>query len=210
MLHVQTGWLWVVNWVNIEGVCIILYLQANYTKQYRFEILPGLPATGEMHESFSATGTGKHSEGIVVSFSPEGAGSWIGNFQPGVGGATSVFPHPDGTHVIVIAHGQGYVVNPSTKFLKSQFNGYVQEFLQVEEERAVIFGDGTSLERLEHNGDLMWRTRRISWDGMRNVRIDNDTILGEAFTPMGDKWLPFSVNLYTGELQGGSYNGPDA
>ena len=174
----------------------------------KFEILPGLPATGLMHENFSASGTGKHSEGIVVRFFSNDNSSWVGNFQPGLGGATSVINHPDGLNLIVFAEGQAYVIDPSTKKLKTEFGGCIQDIFELSEDHALILGDGLHFERVEKTGAMLWRTKRISWDGMQNVRIEGDKILGEAFTPLENKWLPFSVDLYTGEVDGGSYNSP--
>jgi hypothetical protein len=71
----------------------------------RFEILSGLPAYGPVAEAFSATGQGKHREGFVVRFESNSAKNWVGNFQPGLGGCSRVFEHPNGTDLIVIASG---------------------------------------------------------------------------------------------------------
>lgn len=58
--------------------------------------------------------------------------------------------------------------------------------------------------------DVLWRSQRISWDGMRNVVRQGLTVTGEAYDPTGGDrdWVPFSLDLKTGEVRGGSYNGP--
>jgi hypothetical protein len=48
-----------------------------------FEILAGLPTSGDWPEQFSATGMGAHREGLVVKFYPYSQSAWVGNFQRG-------------------------------------------------------------------------------------------------------------------------------
>jgi hypothetical protein len=57
--------------------------------------------------------------------------------------------------------------------------------------------------------ELLWRTRRVSWDGVRKVALKDFSLFGEAYNPMDDSWHSFSVNLRDGKSVGGSYNGPD-
>ena len=78
-----------------------------------FRILPGLSATGPWPEQFTATGRGSHSEGVVVEFNPDTSRSWVGNFQPGGTAYDTVIVHPNGREVIVIAHGQAYLIDPA-------------------------------------------------------------------------------------------------
>jgi hypothetical protein len=44
---------------------------------------------------------------------------------------------------------------------------------------------------------------------IRDLRIENDKILGQAWSPLDDREYPFAVNLATGSVEGGSYNGPE-
>jgi len=45
---------------------------------------------------------------------------------------------------------------------------------------------------------------------MRDVRIENDKVKGEAWSPIDHVEYPFEVNLATGAVEGGSYKGaPD-
>ncbi len=176
-----------------------------------YEILSHLPPTGPMHEQFSATGSGYHREGVVIKFMPDGGESWIGNFQPGDGGIIEVLPYANDLYLMVIALGQGYIINPIDRKLIGLCGNYIQEIYEIPGQDAIILDESTFLVRYEKDGKIAWRTERISWDGLRNVRIEGDRIKGEAYTPMSDtnNWLPFQVDLETGELTGGSYNGPD-
>jgi hypothetical protein len=80
-----------------------------------FKVLPGLPSVGAMPEQFSATGQGKHREGYVVEFTTARGERWVGNFQPGMTSYCAVLPEPGTSCLIVIAAGQGYVIDPESR-----------------------------------------------------------------------------------------------
>ena len=84
------------------------------------------------------------------------------------------------------------------------FGGIIEEVIADAPRRLLIFSDGIRLWALDPSG-TRWKSERLSWDGSCNLRIDGESICGEAYTPMGDKWLPFSVMLDTGKVSGGSY-----
>jgi hypothetical protein len=88
-----------------------------------FRILAGLPGSGDPPEQFTYGGKGTHTEGTVVEFLPNSVDFWIGNFQPAVGTFSGVVAHPDGHHVVVVAGGQGYVIEPTTRHLVAHFGG---------------------------------------------------------------------------------------
>ena len=67
-----------------------------------------------------------------------------------------------------------------------------------------MFSNGLWLEATDGER-LLWRTRRLSWDGMMEVRVDGERIVGHAYDPMNDEWTPFAVEIATGEAFGGSY-----
>ena len=172
-----------------------------------WEVLPGLPAYGDPALPFSATGLGLHREGFVVRFQVGGS-TWTGNFQRGFGGCETVLLHPNGRDVIVLAGGTAYVVHPGTRALRRIFGGDIQFAAQIPGDAAVVVGNGLWFESVPPEGEG-WRTRRISWDGMRKIRFVDASLVGEAYTPMGDAWYPFAVDVESGNVTGGSYNGPD-
>ncbi len=173
----------------------------------RFEILPGLPSSGPLPEQFSATGHGTHSEGFVVRFLPEQTSSWVGNFQGGFGECQGVFPHPNGSHLIVLASGQAYIVDPESRALLHHFGADIAAVLEVPEIDALVFTNGLWFEAYGASGHL-WRSQRLSWDGVRSLSRSELTLRGEAYSPLDDSWHPFSVDLTSGHAEGGSYNGP--
>ena len=115
-----------------------------------------------------------------------------------------VLAAPDAAQAIVVSGGQGYVVEPRTRSLVRCFGGTISEVLSLPEQRALIVGNGLWFERIENSG-IVWKSRRVSWDGMVNVTVTDSTLVGEAYDPMTNDWIPFEVDLESGELRGGSY-----
>jgi hypothetical protein len=170
----------------------------------RFHLLPGLPPYGAPAEPFSATGMGTQSEGFVVSFCPRSGESWVGNFQPGLSNFSAAENHPDGHRVIVVSGGQGYVVDPDDRKRWESFGADVVQILHAGD--LLVFGTGVDFVAIGHEG-IRWRTRRVSWDGMRNVNVapSGRLIEGEAWSPLDDEWTRFEVDTNTGHVVGGSY-----
>jgi hypothetical protein len=44
-----------------------------------------------------------------------------------------------------------------------------------------------------------WESDRLSWEGITNLRIEDDVLLGDGWDLMSDKDLPFALNLETGK-----------
>jgi hypothetical protein len=148
-----------------------------------YEILPGLPAYGPMAVPFGAGGwTGAwsgHSEGFVVRFDPGTREAWVANFQPGCGGWEGVLEHPNGKHLIVLSRGQGYVVDPLTRQLILNLSANIQHVIELPELHAVVFCDGLGFEAIKSDG-IWWRSPRIAWDEIRNIRVVRNNPAGSS------------------------------
>ena len=173
----------------------------------RFEILPALPIYGPHAVAFTETGKGTHREGLVVRVWNSHGTDWVGNFQPGLGGLSAVFPHPNGRELIVVARGQGYVVDPDDQTKRDYLDSDIDAALELEELGILVLGNGLWLEAIGPRGRL-WKADRLSWDGMRNIELRGQEIHGEAWSPIEDSWMPFTVDVATGRSTGGSYTDP--
>ena len=171
-----------------------------------FEILGGLPGTGPAPEQFTTHG-GTHSEGFVVRVFPRTGATWVGNFQPGFSPLSAVLEHPDGHKLIVIAGGQAYVIDPATRLAVATFGCDIQSALVDADRNQLIFCNGLWFEALGTAG-TSWRSRRVSWDDVRYVHIEGAELRGEGWTPMGETWHEFVVDLESGAAAGGAYDGP--
>jgi len=174
---------------------------------HKFEILEGLPPYGPLAESFAAA-RGSSSEGFVVRFFPDQGESWVGNFPAGSSRRNVVFEHPNKRDFIVVAGGDGYVIDPVTRQCSNRFGGDIDTIISLPELTAIVFGNGLWFEALGTNGYL-WRSKRISWDGIQNIKQEGLLLSGEAWSPPDDCWYPFSLDLQSGEFTGGSYSFPE-
>jgi hypothetical protein len=175
--------------------------------QPKFEILDGLPPYGPLPLQFSSTGQGMHCEGLVVKFLPGEAEEWVGNFQLGLTSFRKVLAHPNQKHVVVVAGGKAYVVDPATRKLVTTFRGSIETATEVPTLKAILFSNGLWFELLGEGG-LVWKTRRLSWDGMRNIEVGVLHVIGEGWR-FDDTWHEFSLDLSSGEATGGAYDGPE-
>jgi hypothetical protein len=117
---------------------------------------------------------GGHSEGLVVSFDPYRSESWIGNFQPGAGRSVSggwegVLEHPNGQHLIVVARGQAYVVDPETRQLVTTFSASIQHAIPLPDFDAIPSCDGLLFEAIKGSG-LWWQSPRMLWDEVKKYQ----------------------------------------
>jgi hypothetical protein len=198
---------------NVMATIACLTLQTSTSEgqsMSRYEILQGLPIFGPMPVPFRAgewTGAWEgHSEGFVVRFTPEANEPWIGNFQPGSNGWEGVLPHPNGQHFIVVARGQGYIVDPGVRQLVTTFSRSIQHVVPLPEFGAIVFSDGLGFEAIKKDG-IWWQSPRISWDEIRNINVEGTVLRGEASVPTvhGNAWAPFTLDLMTGQCDDGIY-----
>jgi hypothetical protein len=167
----------------------------------RFEKLPGLPPYGPLARAF---GGPQHSEGLVVRFWTATGETWVGNFHRGYGRASGLVDHPDKQRVVVVARGQGYVVNPDVPEDVVMFGHAFHEFFSLPQFGAILFVDDLGMETINKEG-RWWCIPRIAWDGICNIKIEGDMLYGEAFTPFEEKWVPFTVKLEDGKCEGSVY-----
>lgn len=169
-----------------------------------FRILPGLPPYGPPAQSFSDTGHGIHSEGLVVEFFPGEDRSWVGNFHRGLSKCDQVLTHLDRRHLIVVSGGTAYVVDPNEQTVVETFGADIEYCTEVADLDVLVFGNGVCFEFVFNNGSRT-QTDRISWDGMRNIIVHGARLEGDAYDPMQDSWIAFEVDILEGTIKGGSY-----
>lgn len=170
----------------------------------RFEVLPGLPPYGPMAISFTNRGASEHREGLVVRFYPERSAAWVGNFLGGGTTFTVVLDHPNATDVIVVARGDVCIVDPEKRTLRDRFAGDVTAVFQLPSIGCVVFQGLTDFRGIRSDGSE-WRSPRISWDGFHNAEVRETELRGEAYTPIGDDWAPFHLDLLTGQCTDGIF-----
>jgi hypothetical protein len=175
-----------------------------FTAMTPFRLLPGLPPYGDLPRSFPDAWGRLGREGTVVEFSRSDGSTWIGNFCPGLARLSGAYAHPDGRHVLVYANGDAWSVDPETGDAE-RIMVAVEEFWRVSNPDGHIMSrQGLALLRLGPDG-IMWHTRRLSWDGFSELRVDDSAITGLAWDAPGQRWAPFKVDPVSGRSTGASY-----
>ena len=174
---------------------------------HEFRVLPGLPSYGPRAIEFpSAWGRGAR-EGLVVEFNVSPQSSWVGNFAPGLGGLDEVRPHPDGSAVLVITQGRMFYVDPAACTAVEVAHPVFGVWALPDTNDLIMSRQDIAFFRVGPQG-VVWHTRRLSWDGFRDIRIDGLGVTGDAWSPVEDCWMPFRVDVLSGRAEGGSYTGP--
>ena len=173
----------------------------------RVRILEGLPAYGPMATPIPPEWGDSGREGTVVECETE-SDKWVANIAPGIGGLNLAHAHPNGRDAVVIASGDLYVVNPILRSAELLLSGVDSE-IEVQQPDGWIFCiQGVALARLGSDG-LLWHTRRLSWDGVKELKLQGHCVTGVAWS-LDDHWYSFQVDAHTGQSQGGSYHETDA
>jgi hypothetical protein len=170
----------------------------------KHELLDGFPQTREVVLSFGNQPS--YSQGFVVPFFKKDGTSWVGNFGPGSTKIAGLYPLAQKDMCLVFAHGIAYIVNTeSQKLLKSFGYGY-EQFIYAPT-GAMILSDSTTITSVDTSGNV-WHSERISWDGIKDLKLEGKIVAGLSYDPLNKEveWVPFSLNLETKELKGGSYN----
>jgi len=133
--------------------------------------------------------------------------TWVGNFECSGHVRNQIVPHPDQRRLVVSTDTTLWCVDVEQQLAKAV--GPAPHAIWVHESGDLVVDcQGLSIYRLGRSG-VIWYTPRISWDGIRSVRISQDQLDGEAWSPIENCWLPFSVDLSSGAVKGGSYSGPE-
>jgi hypothetical protein len=174
-------------------------------KQY--EILNGLPPYGPMYVSVTTNSDEPFfSEGYVLRLFKSDGTNWVANFRLGWTKYNKTFDFPDKKTIVVIAGGQGYVMSPDDEKPKFTFGLTITEALQTDD-GSLICADNERITFLDNSNGQLWLSERISWDGIKNLKISEDTVRGTTYDPTNSiqDWCDFSINLKTKEIIGGSY-----
>jgi hypothetical protein len=147
-----------------------------------------------------------YSEGFVVRFFKKDGTSWIGNFGSGSSKVMGIYPLTNKDEVLVFAYGTAYILNIESQKLLKSF-GYNYDQLIHTSDGVMILSDFTNITTVAANGGV-WHSERISWDGIKDLKLEGNIVSGLSYNPMNKnmEWVPFSLDLKTKELKGGSYN----
>ena len=170
-----------------------------------FEILDSLPTYGPMHMSVTENNESYFSVGFPIRFYKTGKTNWVANFEPGWTKLYGVYEFENKSEIIIIAGGKFYLMNPENEKPIEAFGGGFEALLKTEDGK-IILQDQTDLTIIESNGEC-WHTRRISWDGIKDLNIKENSVFGLSYDPTNKnkEWVEFIVDLESRDVKGGSF-----
>jgi len=121
---------------------------------------------------------------------------------------TGVFACPNPHEMCAIAGGYAYVVD-TTQPERSTHVALkpVVEVRTLVAQDLLLFVGFHSIVAWGRHG-LAWESARLSWEGLRIASIDGDVLHGMGWNLMTDHEVAFSLDLLTGEHQGGGFTPP--
>ena len=149
-----------------------------------------------------------------ILFQPPTEEDWVGVFGAGDYGGNAVAVDWSANRALVVAGGRGYLLDTKGRALIRLLpQESLQDVAWASHSGGVwVVADDLRLFVLDADGARLWSTRRVSWDGIRRLRVSGDLVHGEAQTGAGaydkDYWSPFTVDLGTRAVQGDIYSGP--
>ncbi|HEX3967729.1 MAG TPA: hypothetical protein VHW70_07170 [Edaphobacter sp.] len=120
---------------------------------------------------------------------------------------TAVFTCPNPGEICAVAGGYAYIIDTAQPehcthiALKP-----VVEVRRLAARDLLLFVGFHSIVAWGRNG-LAWESARLSWEGIRVISIDGGVLHGTGWNLMTDREVAFSLDLLTGQHQGGGFKG---
>jgi hypothetical protein len=121
---------------------------------------------------------------------------------------TGVFACPNPVQMCAVAGGYAYVVDTEQPEHSTHIAlKPVVEVRALVAEGLLLFVGFHSMVAWGRNGPI-WESARLSWEGIRITSIDGDVLHGMGWNILTDKEVEFSVDLLTGNHEGGGFTPP--
>ncbi|MEM7715885.1 MAG: hypothetical protein AAF349_20310 [Cyanobacteria bacterium P01_A01_bin.68] len=168
-----------------------------------FRILSGNDGNSNL-ENFSATDNEVDQEGLVVEIIPDLNIRWLANFKHGHSEFSGGYQHPNRIHLIIISKRQGYVINPESRELLEVFGGKILNVIDAPILYSTLFVNGSHILCYDSSG-LLWKNIEISWNNIHKIKLEGAIMTGEFFSNE-ESWMPFWLNIKTGEFHREEFN----
>lgn len=147
---------------------------------------------------------------LLLMVKPAAGGTFLatcalGFTDPSMPTGVYACPNPDG--LCAVAGGYAYVID-TTRPEHSIHVGLkpVAEVRVLPEQELLLFVGFHSMAAWGRDG-LAWETRRLSWEGLRLETVKDGVLHGFGWNLMTDREVAFTVDLKTGESEGGAAPG---
>jgi hypothetical protein len=145
--------------------------------------------------------------GLAVSIVDKARNKWVGHFMAGKESPKGTWlccAHPDGESLVVVSRGTAFLVRATDPVMWVEIEvrpilGYCAD----NQQKILILYGYTSMIGLRADGTI-WHTPRLSWDGLRAVRVVDSVVMGEGWDASKSAYVPFEVDVTTGSSTGGA------
>jgi hypothetical protein len=121
---------------------------------------------------------------------------------------TGVFACPNAVQMCAVAGGYAYVIDTAQPEHSTHIAlKPVVEVRPLVAQELLLFVGFHSMMVWGRNG-VAWVSGRLSWEGVRITGIDGDTLHGTGWNLLTDQEIAFSLDLLTGQHQGGGFAQP--
>jgi hypothetical protein len=118
---------------------------------------------------------------------------------------TGVFPCPNPREMCAVAGGYAYVVDTEQPERCTHIPlKPVVEVRSLTTNGLLLFVGFHSMIAWGRDG-LAWESGKLSWEGIRITGIDGNLLQGMGWNMLTDREVPFSLDLLTGQHQGGGF-----
>ncbi|MFT3870784.1 MAG: hypothetical protein QM715_20215 [Nibricoccus sp.] len=166
------------------------------------EIIYEKPATGVVQEISFGLDRGNtlwvrfHDKGDVVG--------WIGKFACGFSPTMRVTKAAEPDRFLVLAGGAAYLVDATRRTVLNQYVATYAEDIAFDPKKNQFIAGDVRL-RIVENGREIWTSRRISVEGIYNMKVTDRVLSGIAVVGTGGEEEPFAFDLDKREF----LRGPD-
>jgi hypothetical protein len=121
---------------------------------------------------------------------------------------TGVFACPNPAEMCAVAGGYVYVIDTlqPTHCTHIALKPVVEVRSLVTQKLLLFVGFHSIVAWGQHG--LAWESARLSWEGVRITSIDGGILHGFGWNLVTDREVPFSLDLLTGQHQGGGFTPP--
>jgi hypothetical protein len=117
---------------------------------------------------------------------------------------TGVYACPNTKEMCAVAGGYAYVIDTTQPERSTHIPlKPVAEVRVLAPQQLLLFVGFHSILAWGPDG-LAWKTQRLSWEGVRVTEVVDDVLHGVGWNLMTDRDVPFTVDLRTGQHQGGA------
>jgi len=119
---------------------------------------------------------------------------------------TAIYPCPNPDDLLAIAGGYAYLIptqHPET-CLHLPLRP-VTQVLPAPSANCMLLAGFHEVAAIGANG-LLWQSARLSWEGITLTEVRENTLHGLGWNLQTDREIPFTLDLTTGQHQGGGFN----